>query len=97
MLEARRVSRESLILDVVADNRRLIRWLQRIWLLVQDDGARLFNEREWKALMKAAGAFESTFEHGASIQYFLFGHVYLPASKEEVVPNRETMPVHGIS
>jgi len=75
MLEARRVSRESVITDVIADNRRLVRWLQKIWLLVQDDRARLLDEREWKSLLKTAGAFESTFVYGASIQYFLFAHV----------------------
>jgi ubiquinone/menaquinone biosynthesis C-methylase UbiE len=81
MLEARRVSRESLILDVIADNRLLVNWLQKIWLFVQDDRARLFDESEWKALMKAAGAVKSRFSHGASIQYFLFAHVYWPTSR----------------
>lgn len=76
MLEARRVSRESVILDVIADNRPLLRWIQKVWLLVQDDRARLLDERKWKSLMKAAGAFEVNFEHGGSIHYFLFAHVH---------------------
>jgi SAM-dependent methyltransferase len=69
--EAARVSRRTIILDHIADERRIVRFLEKYWLLLQDGGASLYDECFWRKLVDDSGGHFVRFIAGTRFRYFV--------------------------
>jgi SAM-dependent methyltransferase len=75
LTEARRISRQSLVLDLVRDDRWPIGWLEALWAYVQDDKARIMTGREWRSVLDSLGCSDVQLVSARSLRYFLWFRV----------------------
>lgn len=83
LMEARRTSRRSLVLDHIRDERRIIGWMEKLWLYLQDDRARPLSESQWRSLLESVGICETRLSFAKSLRYFLYFRIDWPTQGAE--------------
>lgn len=73
--EARRVSRQSIVLDLIQDRRRAVAWAERTWAYLQDGGAQIQTRAGWMRILSDLGQANVQLNSSPSLEYFLYFHV----------------------